>query len=144
MSIGDGTEPLLIMGEQQTESLKKKILMCVSGFSKQQQRLSRPVGLERERERLREIKKEREIESERDIGTGRRAHERTKMPTYATMRSDSSETKAFFSWTSWIHCSIMSLELSFSGRGKEDLVERNKDEMVVGQVVPKITKGLLF
>lgn len=28
--------------------------------------------------------------------------------TYATMRSDSSETSAFFSWTRWIHCSMVS------------------------------------
>lgn len=30
--------------------------------------------------------------------------------TYATMRSDSSDTSAFFSWTSWIQCSIISGE----------------------------------
>lgn len=36
--------------------------------------------------------------------------EPVRVQTYATMRSDSSETSAFFSWTSWIQCSIMSGE----------------------------------
>lgn len=44
--------------------------------------------------------------------------EPTKVHTYATMRSDSSETNAFFSWTSWIHCSIISGEPLLPGSGK--------------------------
>lgn len=39
--------------------------------------------------------------------------------TYATMRSDSSETNAFFSWTSWIQCSIISDESPVSGIQKQ-------------------------
>lgn len=53
---------------------EKKILMCVPGFSEQQQRLSRPVGLEREREteRNKERKRDRERERHRDREEGAR------------------------------------------------------------------------
>lgn len=46
--------------------------------------------------------------------------------THATMRSDSSETNAFFSWTSWIHCSIVSGESLPVSDKQEETINRNE------------------
>lgn len=53
-----------------------------------------------------------------------KATRKNKVHTYATMRSDSSETSVFFSWTSWIHCSIISGEPPLPASGKTQWLER--------------------
>lgn len=54
------------------------------------------------------------------------------------MRSDSSETNAFFSWTSWIQCSIISDESPVSG------IQKQKTCFVdlCGRTVYVVTQGM--
>lgn len=70
-------------------------------------------------------------------------NEPVRLQTYATMSSDSSETNAFFSWTSWIHCSIISGEPLRSARKKWCIFSLRKQEDVFfweGWVLNKVVR----